>query len=72
MYYIIIIIIILLLLYYYYYIIIIILLLLLYVLYYWPFNPQDLIATHFLVNLLRKFGVRSTKQVLSDKFEYSH
>ena len=60
--------------YYYYYIIIIIilLLLLLYVLYYWPFNPQDLIATHFLVNLLRKFGVRSTKQVLSDKFEYSH
>ena len=61
-----------------YYIIIIItlllllLLLLFYVLYYWPFNSQDLIATHFLVNLLRKFGVRSRKQVLSDKFEYSH
>ena len=53
-----------------YYIIIIIIIIICIILL--PFNPQDLIATHFLANLLRKFGVRSRKQVLSDKFEYSH
>ena len=34
------------------------------------FSP--LAATHFLVNKLQEFGVRSRKQRLPDKFEYSY
>ena len=34
------------------------------------FSPQA--ATHFLVNKLREFGVRSRHQLVPDKFEYSH